>query len=145
MFEPTHVMVNGCEYVLGRLNLFDALDISRKIAPLAPALINEVIGKLASEFSDASKSAEDKAMNLALLLTASKPALDILARMPREDFEGVVKTALSVVEKKTAAGYARVISGGQLMFDDLDQVTALALTIHVIARELNPIFASLNA
>lgn len=143
MNEPVHITVSGREYVLGRLNLFDALEVSRLIAPIAPILLSEVIGKLASELQDENAKPEERLLTIATLLSASQPVLKIISEMPRADFQSIITMCLSVVEKKTAAGYARLMQNGQLMFDDLDTMSAIALTIHVIARELNPIFASL--
>ena len=143
MNEPVHITVSGREYVLGRLNLFDALEVSRLIAPIAPILLSEVIGKLASELQDENAKPEERLLTIATLLSASQPVLKIISEMPRADFQSIITMCLSVVEKKTAAGYARLMQNGQLMFDDLDTMSAIALTIHVIARELNPIIASL--
>ena len=143
MNEPVHITVSGREYVLGRLNLFDALEVSRLIAPIAPILLSEVIGKLASELQDENAKPEERLLTIATLLSASQPVLKIISEMPRADFQSIITMCLSVVEKKTASGYARLMQNGQLMFDDLDTMSAIALTIHVIARELNPIIASL--
>lgn len=143
MNEPVHITVSGREYVLGRLNLFDALEVSRLIAPIAPILLSEVIGKLASELQDENAKPEERLLTIATLLSASQPVLKIISEMPRADFQSIITMCLSVVEKKTSTGYARLMQNGQLMFDDLDTMSAIALTIHVIARELNPIFASL--
>lgn len=143
MNEPVHITVSGREYVLGRLNLFDALEVSRLIAPIAPILLSEVIGKLAAELQDENAKPEERLLTIATLLSASQPVLKIISEMPRADFQSIITMCLSVVEKKTASGYARLMQNGQLMFDDLDTMSAIALTIHVIARELNPIIASL--
>lgn len=143
MNEPVHITVSGREYVLGRLNLFDALEVSRLIAPIAPILLSEVIGKLASELQDENAKPEERLLTIATLLSASQPVLKIISEMPRADFQSIITMCLSVVEKKTSTGYARLMQNGQLMFDDLDTMSAIALTIHVIARELNPIIASL--
>ena len=143
MNEPVHITVSGREYVLGRLNLFDALEVSRLIAPIAPILLSEVIGKLAAELQDENAKPEERLLTIATLLSASQPVLKIISEMPRADCQSSIPMCLSVVEKNTASGYARLMQNGQLMFDDLDTMSAIALTIHVIARELNPIIASL--
>ena len=63
--------------------------------------------------------------------------------MDREDFESVVKTCLSCVERKTGKTYGRVFVNGNMMFADMDMNEILQLTIKVIDRELRPTIVGL--
>ena len=69
-----------------------------------------------------------------------------IAAMPDADFDYCVRTALSVVERRSEDGktWTRVYSGGTLAFDDIDFTTTCILVSAVVQRELRPFIDALN-
>lgn len=146
--EPKNITLNGMEFSIGRLDLFDALNVSRVIAPVLPVLLSETLGAVARAL-DTSKSvdeatAEDRISELGKLIVMSEPVFKQIAAMPRADFESVVRTCLSACEIRIGKTWSKVVQNGAVMFDNIDQATALILCVHVIWRELNPIIGALN-
>lgn len=146
--EPKNLTLNGLEFSIGRLDLFDALNVSRIVAPILPVLLSETLGALVQAM-DKSKSVDDaseadRISELARLIVLCEPVFKSIASMPRADFESVVKTCLSACEIRVGKSWSRVVQNGQMMFDNIDQTTALILCVQVIWRELNPIVAALN-
>ena len=47
MLEPKKVKVGGVEYMIGRLDLFEAMNLSRICAPILPVLFHEVLSRVA--------------------------------------------------------------------------------------------------
>ena len=146
---PEKVEVGGHVYLLGRLDLFEALDMSRRAAPVLPVIFHEVLSKVALEVlndkSDSdTASHEDRIDALGRLIYMSEPAFQAIAAMPKDDFMTIVKTALSCIERNTGKAWVRVMStDGALMFNDLTQQDVMDLTIRVLARELRPTIAAL--
>lgn len=141
--EPTKVMVGGHEFSIGRLDLFEALNVSRLVSPILPVLFGNVLSKIVEAFEKSKDSEgatdEDRLNEIAFLITSSQPCLQVLAQMPKEDFETVIKTCLGCVEIKNDAGtWTRLMSNGVLVRQDLNQTEALILTVRVICRELRP-------
>ena len=67
-----------------------------------------------------------------------------VASLSDADSEYVLGACLGVVERKQAAGgYAKVWSGGGLMFEDIELGTMLALTMEVLRVNLSGFFAGL--
>jgi hypothetical protein len=142
--EPKHVTLNGSEYSIGRLNLFQALDVCRLVSPMLPALFGGVLDGLV-KISETAKEGEeqDTAAQIALALTVSQPLFAKIAEMPKDDFQTVISTCLSCVEKKRGKGWGKVIADGVPM-DDVSVFDAIALSVHVIVRELRPFMNALN-
>ena len=141
MLEPKHVTLNGTEYIIGRLDLFQALEAARLAGPSLPVLFAGVIEgvvRMCSEDKDMPPSDQ-----IAAALAVSKPLLDSVASIPQKDFKTLVSTCLSCVERKSAAGgFAPVLVDG-VPYSDFPAADALVLVIHVLVREIRPIGAAL--
>lgn len=148
MLEPKKVSVGGIEYLIGRLDLFDSMNLSRIAAPILPILFHEVLSKVALEVMNSKDekdaTPEDRIEEIGRLIYLSTPILQAIAKMPRSDFDTVIQTALSCVERKVGKTWQKVMKEGVLAFDDIDQQTAFTLVIHVLTRELRPTIAALG-
>ena len=148
MLEPLKIEVGGHEYTLGRLDLFDSLNVSRLTAPILPILFHEVLSKVALEVlrspDGESATPEDRVEAIGKLIYLSSPVLNALADMPEENFKKVVRTCLSCAERKMGKGWAKVMIDGQLAFHDMTQQDSLTIVLHVLSRELRPTIAALG-
>lgn len=148
MLEPLDVTVGGHRYKVGRLDLFDSLNVSRLAAPILPILFHEVLSKVALEVMnspDADKaSPEERIEAIGKLIYLSAPILKALADMPEANFRKIVRTCLSCVERKCDKLWSRVMADGNLMFQDMTQQDCMTLVIHVLSRELRPTIAALG-
>ena len=148
MLEPKKVKVGEHEYMIGRLDLFEASNLSRLCAPILPVLFHEVLSRVALEVlkSKDSETAtpEERITEIGQLISICEPVLKAIADMKRADFETVLRTALSCVERKQGKTWAKVMPDGVLAFDDIDVQTCFTLVIHVLSRELRPTIAALG-
>ena len=148
MANPETVVLGGQEYRLGSLGCFDALHVARLVSPFAPVLIGSVFAQVI-ELVQKSKEggAEDLIAEVSQLASVCEPFLYRLQMMERSQFESLVKTCLSCVERKDASGrsFGKVTTPeGVPMYADMDWLTIMQLVIRVIVRELRPIFATLS-
>lgn len=146
--EPKKVSVSGHQYLIGRLDVFDAANLSRLCAPILPILFHEVLSRIAlavlnSKDSDEA-TPEDRVEEIGQLISLCEPVLKRIADMRREDFDTVIRTALSCIERRQGKTWAKVMPDGVLAFDDIDTHELFTLVIHVLARELRPTIAALG-
>ena len=87
---------------------------------------------------------EERIAESGTLIQLSTPILQAIAKMPRDDFETVIRTGLSCIERRVGKTWQKVMQNGELIFDDIDQQTAFTLVVHVLARELRPTIAALG-
>lgn len=148
MLEPKKVTVGGIEYMIGRLDLFEAMNLSRICAPILPVLFHEVLSRVALAVLQSKKedeaTPEERIAEIGTLIQLSTPILQAIAKMPRDDFETVIRTGLSCIERRVGKSWQKVMQNGELIFDDIDQQTAFTLVVHVLARELRPTIAALG-
>ena len=148
LLEPKKVKVGGTEYMIGRLDLFEAMNLSRICAPILPVLFHEVLSRVALAVLQSKKedeaTPEERIAEIGTLIQLSTPILQAIAKMPRDDFETVIRTGLSCIERRVGKSWQMIMQGGELIFDDIDQQTAFTLVVHVLARELRPTIAALG-
>ena len=148
MLEPKKVKVGGIEYMIGRLDLFEAMNLSRICAPILPTLFHEVLSRVAlavlKSKPEGEATPEDRITEIGALIQLSTPILQAIAKMPRADFDSVIKTGLSCIERRVGKTWQKIMQNGELIFDDIDQQTAFTLVVHVLARELRPTIAALG-
>ena len=148
MLEPRKVKVGGVEYMIGRLDLFEAMNLSRICAPILPVLFHEVLSRVALAVLQSKKedeaTPEERIEEIGTLIQLSTPILQAIAKMPRADFDSVIKTGLSCIERRVGKTWQKIMQNGELIFDDIDQQTAFTLVVHVLARELRPTIAALG-
>lgn len=148
ILEPKKVKVGGVDYMIGRLDLFDAMNLSRICAPILPVLFHEVLSRVAlavlQSKDEEAATPEERIAEIGTLIQLSTPILQAIAKMPRDDFETVIRTGLSCIERRVGKSWQKVMQNGELIFDDIDQQTAFTLVVHVLARELRPTIAALG-
>ena len=148
MLEPKKVKVGGIEYMIGRLDLFEAMNLSRICAPILPVLFHEVLSRVALAVLQSKKedeaTPEERIEEIGTLIQLSTPILQAIAKMPRADFDSVIKTGLSCIERRVGKTWQKIMQNGELIFDDIDQQTSFTLVVHVLARELRPTIAALG-
>lgn len=118
----------GQTYRAGKLDAMRQFHVTRRLAPLLPDLAKAGITPGAT--GDVTAILE--------------PLAKAVAAMPDADAEYVLNTCLSVVERKQAAGgWAKVMTGGQLMFEDIDMAAMLVVAWEVLRHNLSGFFAGL--
>ena len=141
MLEPRHITLNGTEYCIGRLDMFQALDVVRLAGPSLPVLFSSVIAGVMKMLHE---QGEEPALDqVAVALASAQPVLERVAAMPQADFRQLVSTCLSCVERRgTDKRFFSVLVNG-VPQDDFPAADALVLTLHVLVREIRPIGAAL--
>jgi hypothetical protein len=124
------VSVGTDTFRVGRLNVFDQFDVTRKIGPLAPALVPvfRKLGELEQLQGDKVES----------VVEAALPFLEALAKIPNDDSRFVIGTCLSVVQRQRGSSWAPMYRDGVAMFDDLDLSTVGPLVLEVVKDNLGP-------
>lgn len=126
------------QYRADKLNAFQQFHVSRKIAPLVPALI--------PVFLSVTRMKGGLAANLPSIADALQLFADGLAALPDEAAEYVISTCLSVVRRRQGDNWAAVWSGSAkaMMFDDInDMGTILPIVYRVIEHNLGPFIQGL--
>jgi hypothetical protein len=125
--------INSITYSTGKLNAFEQLHVSRRLAPMLAALV--------SSFQSAPSLAKGAELNEDdILALATGPLADTFSKMSDEDVNYIVNTCLAVCQRKQAGGYSKVISNGNLMFSDIELDTLMGLTLAVIQENLGRFF-----
>ena len=124
--------INNQSYRTGKLNAFQQMHVSRRLAPILIAL-----GKSAKEVLAVPEGAgQDDAAVMAF-----GPVADALANMPEDDVNYVINTALSVTTRKQGNLYSKVLqSNGNLMFEDMGAAELMQLTVAVIRENIGGFF-----
>ncbi|MEN6629819.1 MAG: phage tail assembly chaperone [Sulfuricella sp.] len=124
--------IGGKEYRAQKLDAFEQLHVSRKIAPLLPALIPIFVNII--------KDKKSALTDLASLAELIAPFTEGLADMSNEASEYVVSTCLSAIQRKQGDNWTPVWSksGKCSMFDDVDMSSMIPMIIKVIQDSLGP-------
>ncbi|MDF3936660.1 phage tail assembly chaperone [Pseudomonas citronellolis] len=134
--------VAGQTYRTAKIDAMRQFHLSRKIAPVIPALI-PVFAKLA----ESQKAAGVKPLSgdLAGMAAMFEPFAEAIAAMSDESAEYVMGTCLSVVQRQQGTTWAPVWNERQkvLMFDDIDSGVMLQLAAFVVRESLGPFLAGL--
>lgn len=133
------ITLSGNQYRIGKLNTFNQLHLSRKLAPLVPELvpafvkIQKVLAP--AEGQDAPVIGLDQVADIASLLG---PFTDALAGLSDEDTEYITSLCMSVVQRQSGATWAAVwnASAKTFMFQDIELDTMLLLQVRVIQANL---------
>ena len=125
------VEIQGVVYKIGKLNAFAQMYVLKRAAP--------VLGRLKSIFD----AADGKDADLAAVLP---PLGAAIGELPDKSLEYVCNAALDVVDmRQDGGGWAPVRSNGRLMYPDMDLLTMLSLTAHVLGDSLSGFFRALPA
>lgn len=128
----TEVEVNGNAYQIGRIDAMRQLHVSRRVMPVL----------VAAGISIAELGAGAAPSDGWLMRVADK-ALDVVSRMSDEDFEYVVRTALSVVKRRPVGGegpWAPVMNGRQFQFADMDQRVIVQVSLASLRENMGGFF-----
>jgi hypothetical protein len=127
----------GKQYRAEKLGCIPCFHVSRKIAPLLPALI--------PVFLTVSKMKGGLTENLAAVAEVLQPFADGIAALPDEATEYVLSTCLSVVRRRQGDNWAPIwsTSAKAMMFDDIDLASALPIAVRVIQENLGPFISGL--
>lgn len=117
------VQAGGKTYRVGKLDALLQFHVMRRLAPVLPKL--------------AAMQGND-------LAAALEPIAQGVAGMTDADSEYIIKTCLSVAERKQpGGGWAALTVNGAMMFEDLDMAAMLTLVWHVLQHNLSGFFADL--
>lgn len=147
---PQKFNLHGHEYLVGRLDLFEAMKLQKRLGPLMPTAFNNVLYEMWTTYANSKPEAKanfsDKLTEFGTLLTVCQPLLDRIAQMPDADFDFCIRTALGAVERHSSDGktWSRVYKDGVMQFDDIDFMTSCVLVAAVVQRELRPFVDALN-
>lgn len=121
------VTIRGVEYRIGTLNAFAQMYILKRAAP--------VLGKLQGVFQGYDKERPEEIL---------EPLGAAIGLLPDESLEYVCNACLDVCERHVdGGGWAPVRKGGALMYAELDLLTLLSLTAHVLQANLADFFRAL--
>lgn len=126
------------QYRAEKLNAFQQFHVSRKIAPLIPALI--------PVFLSVSQMKGGLQQNLPTIAGLLQPFADGIAALPDDAAEYVMSTCLSVVRRRTdGETWAPVWSSSakSVMFDDMDLGGLMPIVMRVIQENLGPFIQGL--
>ena len=143
---PERITLDGCEYVIGRLDLFKSLNLTRLCSPLLPVLFSDVFGNAiktifaSKEMKEA--SLEDVIAEINLIVSISEPVLIRFAQLPEQDYKKIIDTCLGCIERKQGDMWFKVFENGVTRFDDMETSTVLNLVFRVLVRELRPFIAA---
>lgn len=134
--------VNGQAYRTAKIDAMRQFHLSRKIAPIIPALI-PVFAKLAE--SQKAEGAKPLSSDLATMANLFEPFAEAIAGMSDEAAEYVMGTCLSVVQRQQGTTWSPVWSDRQkvCMFDDIDAGVMVQLAAFVVRESLGPFLAGL--
>lgn len=144
--DPQKIKIGDTEYIIGRLDMFQSVNLTRMASPMLPILFNEVFKNVIKSLFASKKlteaNIEDVLEEISSVIGICEPVLIRLAQMPEENFNKIIKICLGCIERKQGDHWFKVMEGGVLRFDDMDQYLVFNLVLRVIVREVGPIFAA---
>jgi hypothetical protein len=132
--SDTIVEIEGVNYRIGRLGVFDQLHVSRRLAPLLGGLAEAV-----KDTPDRTPQNGDKDSQIDFAQVAKA-----FASMSDDDVDYIVHRCLSVCQRSVKPdGWASVQSkSGKLMYEDLTLTSLMGLSINVIQENLSDFFST---
>lgn len=137
MSDPI-VKVEGTEYRIGKLDVFDQFHIARRLAPLLATLGTALLDRpVVSLEGDTAKESSDRFLSLAL-----SPLAEAIAKMSNADADFIIHTCLAVCYRKVdPQGWAPVqVNGKTLAYDDITLTILMGLVVNVIEENLGSFF-----
>ncbi|WAL80955.1 hypothetical protein OYT13_13830 [Pandoraea sp. XJJ-1] len=144
------IEIRGIKYRVGKLSAMKQLHVSRKIAPLMPAIL-PIMLKLAGTKKDATDAAglDDGGKraglldDIATLPQVLQPFADGLANLPDEHADYVIGECLAVVQRFQGNAWFSIWASAakQPTYDDIDLAVMIELSIKVIVDSLGPFIA----
>jgi len=130
----------GVQYQAGKLDAVRQFHVARRLAPFLPKFVAAAhLPGLA-----AAAAGQGASLNPDVMAAVLGPLAKSIAEMSDADAEYVLYTCLSVVERQQPkGGWARVMAGEKLMFEDMDLAAMLVCVGHVLMENLSGFFAAL--
>lgn len=128
--------INGAEYRADKLTAMQQFHVSRRIAPLIPALIPIAMSVMKSLDKDG-----DMVASLLSNPAVLQPFTDALAALPDEQINYVFDECLGVVKRKVGDGWMRVWDkkSHTTLSDDVgDMSVLLPVVVQIIKDNLGP-------
>ena len=124
--------LKGVSYRVDQLNARTQFHLTRKLAPVIPALI--------PLFAAAKNGGFEKAFadgDVAELSKAAEPLADALANMPDEHADYVLNVCMSAISRRLdQGGWTRIWANGVSMDDDMGLDIILSLAVRVLRENL---------
>src|SRR5215472_11663832 len=134
------VEVNGHRFMIGKMPVFDQAHVARKVAPVISGMGRgwaEALRKVPDALTNGQEISQ--AQQNELIFEALGPVTEILAQMPEEDVNYVLKKCLGVCSMHTGQQWAAMIVQGQLRFEEqTDLGTMLQLVMEVVKETIGP-------
>lgn len=133
MFE---FQVGGVSYRAAKLNAFQQLHVSRRLAPIVPKIVPALLHALSGADTES-------------VLEAMDPAAVALATMPEADVDYVFHTTLSLVQRQQQVGINSTFtpvwnaSARALQFEDIDLAAMTQIVFQVLKDSLGPFMGGL--
>lgn len=146
MAEPITFEIAGKQYKAKRMNPFEQLKLTTKLAPVVAKVLSPDTLKQAIALMPKGEGSEgDLDGFLELVGNVIPSALQALSDMSEADLMGVVTKCLVTVQRQDGAMWAAIYSAGGLMYEDIDMLTMMAIVVRVIVGNVGGFtFASLS-
>jgi hypothetical protein len=113
--------VNGLDYKFDKIPALAQFHIVRRLAP--------IIGELLGAVGPSLKGGKTE-VNQDEMLKALVPITTALAKLSDEDADYIIFGLLKVVTRKqSGGGWAKIVTGSVLMFDDIDMKVMVQLAV----------------
>lgn len=122
------IEIKGIPYQTGKLNPFQQLHVSRRLAPILMSM-----GAAASVLL----KTEDKGKFMEAVVSCLGPLAEAFASMPEEDVNYVLTLCLSVCTRAEGPGWQKVMpSPGHFQYADIDLAVMVQLVFAVVKDNL---------
>lgn len=142
--EPTEINVGADTFRIGRLDAMKQLHVARRLGPIMAGLGSSIMELLQQERpADAEGEEGGSAASMqkeAAMLALMAPIMDVVAEMPDETVDYIVRTCLSVVQRRQGDKWAPMMRGTNFMFQDVDMTLLIRLTVEVVKENLGGFF-----
>lgn len=143
------IEIRGVKYRVGKLSAMKQLHVSRKIAPLMPAILPIMLKLAGTKKEEAAGGSDDGGArgglldDMASLPQVLQPFADGLANLPDEHADYVIGECLAVVQRFQGNAWFSIWASAakQPTYDDIDLAVMIELSIKVIADSLGPFIA----
>lgn len=125
------VEIDGRRYRTGKLDAFKQFHLTRKLLPLFGGL-GEAYAQMPAQVGDT--------RDVRAFWKALEPIAQAISEMSTEDSEWCVKTCLAAVTMFNGHNWVPIMSGTQLMFEDIEMTAMLQLSLAVMQDNLGRFF-----
>ncbi len=126
--QETEIEIDGKVYRVGRLNAKQQLHVFRRLGPLLAA-IGKPVGEMVRAYGSLKEAEGSGKASLGDVL---EPVMNELAKMPDAEVDYVIDTCLSACSRREGDRFAPMMRQGVLVFQDIDMVAMVRLSIEVI-------------